>query len=56
MNPFFEPGVRMASMMTPTQAGWSAGDRGIVCYLYEPVDASLTETVELTSSLRGAAR
>ena len=45
-----------ASMMTPTEAGWDSGDHEIVCYLFEPVPGSLNETVELTSSLRGAAR
>jgi hypothetical protein len=35
---------------SPTEGGWSAGDRGIQCAVYDPADSTLTET------LRGAAR
>jgi hypothetical protein len=62
--PSFEPYVGAdyatseiyASMMTPTADGWSAGDHEIICYLFEPLGDSLTESVELTASLRGAGR
>jgi hypothetical protein len=52
----YETSAIYASMMWPTEDGWAAGDREIVCYLFEPLEGSLTDTVELTSSLRGAAR
>lgn len=43
-----------ASMFTPTTEAWDAGDRQIICYVFEP-DESFAERV-VTGSLRGAAR
>jgi Septum formation len=37
-------------MITPSEESWSAGDREVICLLYDPEEAQLTE------SLRGAAR
>ena len=45
-----------ATMITPTEDGWNAGDREIICYLYEPTDDTLEDEVQLTESLRGAGR
>jgi hypothetical protein len=43
-------------MITPSESSWDEGDREYICYLYEPVDESLTENVDLTESMRGSAR
>ena len=50
------PGPIYARMMTPTTAGWEAGGREIVCYLFAPEAGSTTEALEPTTSLRNAAR
>lgn len=52
----YETSEIYAGMMTPTTAGWDAGDREIVCYLLEPEPGSTTEVLERTTSLRNAAR
>ncbi len=42
--------VFYGSMITPSDASWSDGDRAFVCLLYDP------EQPQLTESLRAAAR
>jgi hypothetical protein len=45
-----------AGMITPSEGSWDDGDREYICYLYEPVDTSLTENVPQTGSAEGSAR
>lgn len=45
-----------ASMITPSESSWDDGDREYVCTLYEPVDETLVEVVELTGSMRDSRR
>ena len=52
----YETSEIYASMITPSESSWDDGDREFTCYLFEPANESLTETVVLTESLRGARR
>ena len=52
----YESSVLRASMITPSEETWNDGDREFICYLFEPVDDSLTANVSLTESMRGAGR
>ena len=45
-----------AGMITPSESTWDDGDREYICYLYEPVDDSLTENVPQTGSAEGSGR
>lgn len=45
-----------AGMITPSESSWDDGDREYVCYLYEPVDETLTENVPQTGSAEGSGR
>jgi hypothetical protein len=45
-----------AGMITPSEETWDDGDREYICYLYEPVDDTLTENVPQTESAEGSGR
>ena len=52
----YRTSVLYAGMITPSEASWDDGDREYICYLYEPVDESLTENVRQTGSAEGSGR
>lgn len=43
-------------MITPSEESYADGDRGYLCFLYEPDPADFAKDLTLTTSLRGAAR
>jgi len=52
----YEASALWSSMITPSEGTWGEGDREFICYLFEPVDDTLTANESLTESMRGANR